>query len=360
MRSSAGGRGFSLVELLVAVAVFMASAGLLFHFAARSQRFAVSQPEAADLHQRLRIAAGMMQRDLANAGAGPLHGAAGRTLANHLPPILPARSGARAPDPELSAFNDRVSVLFVPEEGWHATLAADMASPDAALIVNTAAGCPGAGVCGFVRGTRAAIFDTTAPGAGFELFSVTDITAGLAHGAPNPPFSRSYASATAVVVPMVHHVYYRDPAANRLMLYDGYMSDLPLVDNVVGLRFTYFADPNPAVVAAPPAGSGSCLYAAGSPAVPLLPALAGLTLVPLTMQQLIDGPFCGIAPARFDADLLRIRRVRVTLRVQVDAAHLRGSGEHFVNAGSSTAHDQSVKDYEMTFDVAPRNMSPAR
>jgi hypothetical protein len=94
--------------------------------------------------------------------------------------------------------------------------------------------------------------------------------------------------------------------------------------------------------------------------VPLLPALAGLTLVPLTMQQLIDGPFCGIAPARFDADLLRIRRVRVTLRVQVDAAHLRGSGEHFVNAGSSTAHDQSVKDYEMTFDVAPRNMSPAR
>jgi hypothetical protein len=361
MRFAKDGLGFSLLELLVALAVFMAATALLFHFAARSQRLAASRPESSDLHQRLRIAVGMLQRDLMNAGAGPLHGAAGRTLANYLPPIVPARSGARSPDPELTAFGDRISVVFVPEEGWHASLAMDMASPLDYVIVNTAPGCPPAGACGFVRGTRAAIIDVTAPGAGYELFSVTDIAAGLAHGAPNPSFSRVYAAASAVVVPVVHHVYYRDAPTNRLMLYDGYQSDLPLVDNVVALQFAYFGDPNPASVAAPPAGSsGSCVYAAGSPPVPLLSDLPGSTLVPLAMEQLTDGPLCGIAPARFDGDLLRIRRVRVTIRVQVGAEPLRGTGRHFANAGSSKADDNSVMDYEMTFDVAPRNMSPAR
>jgi prepilin-type N-terminal cleavage/methylation domain-containing protein len=359
MHRSRREHGFSLIELLVAAAVFTSAAALLFHFAARSQRLAASHPEAADVHQRLRVAVTMIQRDLINAGAGPAHGLAGRTLANHLPPVVPARTGARAADPEGAAFVDRISVAYVPEQGWSATLASDMATPDDALIVKSGAGCPRAGVCGFVQGSRAAIFDVEQPGTGHELFSVTDIAGGLAHGTPNPPFTRLYPAESSVVVPIVQHVYYHDASTNRLMLYDGYQGDLPLVDNVVSLRFTYFVDPNPSSVAAPPDGTGNCAYAAGSPPVPLLQTLPGLTLVPLTTQQMMDGPFCGTSTGRFDADLLRIRRVRVTIRVQAGSDHLRGSGTNFTNAGTATT-EQAVRDFEVTFDVAPRNLSTVR
>ena len=51
-------RGFSLIEALVAVGIFMAAAGVLFHFASASQRLARAQPDAADVNQRVRVAAG--------------------------------------------------------------------------------------------------------------------------------------------------------------------------------------------------------------------------------------------------------------------------------------------------------------
>jgi prepilin-type N-terminal cleavage/methylation domain-containing protein len=353
-------RGFSLIELLVAATVFATAAVLIFHFAARSQRLAASHPESADVHQRLRVAVAMMQRDVLNAGAGPLHGPAGRTLANYLPPIVPARTGARSPDADGSAFTDRISIVYVPEESWSATLASATAAMDDAIVVKTGAGCPGAGLCGFAPGMRAAIVDVKNPAAGYDFFSVTDVAAGLAHGAPNPPFTRLYAADTSVVIPVVHRVYYHDASTHRLMLYDGYQSDVPLVDNVIGLQFTYYADPSPSGVAAPPDGTGNCGYAAGSPPVPLLQPLPGLTLAPIATQQLMDGPFCGAGPGRFDADLLRIRRVRVTIRVQAASGQVRGSGRGFMNAGSASAIENAVKDFEMTFDVAPRNLSTSR
>jgi prepilin-type N-terminal cleavage/methylation domain-containing protein len=360
VRGTSSEQGFSLIELLVAATVFATAAALIFHFAARSLRLAASHPESADVHQRLRVAVAMMQRDLMNAGAGPLHGLAGRPLANYLPPIVPARTGARSPDPEASAFTDRISVTYVPEEGWSATLASNTAAMDDAIVVKAEAGCPGAGLCGFVPGTRAAILDVKEPGAGYDLFSVTDVAAGLAHGTPNPPFTRLYAADTSVVVPVVQHVYYHDASTDRLMLYDGYRGDVPLVDNVVALQFAYYADPSPAGVAAPTSGTGNCAYAAGDPPVPLLQPLPGLTLAPLTTQQMTDGPFCGAGPGRFDVDLLRIRRVRVTIRVQAGSGQARGSGPGFVNAGTASAIENAVKDFETTFDVAPRNLSTSR
>ena len=61
---------------------------------------------------------------------------------------------------------------------------------------------------------------------------------------------------------------------------------------------------------------------------------------------------------RFDADLLRIRRVRVTLRVQTAVASLRGpAGVLFTNGGLSRSGGRSVPDLEMQFDVTPRNLN---
>jgi hypothetical protein len=144
------------------------------------------------------------------------------------------------------------------------------------------------------------------------------------------------------------------------MVYDGFKSTFPLVDNVVRLEFAYFLDPHPAAAAGAADTSGNCAYAAADPPVPLLPALGSVTLAPVALGRFTDGPYCGIFPNRFDADLLRIRRVRVRLRVQAALDQLRGSGASFVNAGTADSELTTVRDFEVTFDATPRNMHPTR
>ena len=75
------------------------------------------------------------------------------------------------------------------------------------------------------------------------------------------------------------------------------------------------------------------------------------------------GAWCPNAdsPMRYDADLLRIRRVRVTLRVQVALAALRGpAGVLFTRGGTSSSTERFVPDQEIKFDVTPRNMNLGR
>lgn len=337
---SAQQKGFSLIELLVAAGMGVAIAAMLFDFAATSQRIARQEPDIADLNQRVRAAAAALERDLRSAGGTSPHGPIG-TLSSFLPPIQPARTGLIAADGELTAFRDRISILTLPDRTWVAPLAADVAHPAADLSIDPdAAGCPAGGVCGFTTGARAAIVDTERLGAGFDLFSVTQALAGLGHSAPNPPLSKLYRAATSVVLPIEQNVYYLDRDERRLMRYDGFKSALPLVDHVVDLRFAYFADAHPASVSAPLDDAGNCAYGPGDPPRPLLMPLAAGTISEIPLERFTDGPFCGIAPNRFDADLLRIRRVRVTLRLQ--------------------AADASVRDVEVTFHVAPRNMLAAR
>ncbi len=64
---------------------------------------------------------------------------------------------------------------------------------------------------------------------------------------------------------------------------------------------------------------------------------------------------------RFDADLLRIRKVRVTLRVQVGAKSLRGpTGTFFLRGGTSTGAERYIPDQEISFEVTPRNLNFGR
>jgi prepilin-type N-terminal cleavage/methylation domain-containing protein len=352
-------RGFTFVELLVALAILLTVLGGVLYLSDYGQRLSRAQPEAADLQQRVRVVADMLQRDLMMAGAGPLHGRAGGALTNYFAPVVPARTGARSPDPELSWFRDRISIVYVPDGGWQAGLSADMvdAGSDVPLAALTP-GCPSAGLCGFSEGTRAVLLDTAGVGLGHELFTVTGTAAGLAHGSPNAAFSRPYAATTGVVMPIVQRVYHFDASTRRLMLYDGYQSDMPLVDNVVDVNFRYYADPSPASI--PQSSGGSCVSSPGIPPTLLLADLGGRALRPLTPDQLRDGPVCGLSPNRFDGDLLRIRRVQVTLRFDVAAGDLRGSGASFGRPGTATSVHSYVRDYEVTFDVTPRNLLPTR
>jgi hypothetical protein len=85
--------------------------------------------------------------------------------------------------------------------------------------------------------------------------------------------------------------------------------------------------------------------------------------VPLTQQMLTDGPWCpdNTFPTRFDADLFRVRKIAVRLRVQVASADLRGpAGVLFSNGGSSRSARMMVPDQEIRFEVTPRNFNLGR
>ena len=84
------------------------------------------------------------------------------------------------------------------------------------------------------------------------------------------------------------------------------------------MNVSYFGDPNPRR-AKPPAGPGQLPLRCRRvkvPELPVLPMTDG-SLAALAPAILIDGPFCGGDTNQFDADLLRVRKVRVTLRMQV-------------------------------------------
>ena len=94
--------------------------------------------------------------------------------------------------------------------------------------------------------------------------------------------------------------------------------------------------------------------------LPTLPADEG-SLAILKPSDLVDGPWCGGGDTEFDADLLRIRKVRVTLRMQASNAELRGSNPLlFLNPGRAKQSMTMVPDYVVRFDITPRNLNLIR
>jgi hypothetical protein len=350
-RAVAPQAGYILAEMLVSAAIAGALVGVLVHFAIAAHAAVAVQSDVVDLHQRLRVVADALRHDLLAAGAGPSSGIA-VPLIDFLAPIRPARIGSGA-DPELSHHADRISITFVPDTRSQTALRAGMAGPGSPLAIDTGApGCPAGGACGFARGDRALVFSADA----HDAFTVAAVDPAAGTVTPSAPLSHTYSAASRVVA-IVQRVYYLDRPGRRLMVYDGDRSDVPLVDHVVDLRFTYYVDPAARAVRPPPAGAASCAYAPGDPPVPLLDELDGSAPALVPPARLTDGPVCGIAPHRFDADLLRVRRVGVTIRVETESAELRGSGPAFATRGRSLGGPKYVPDLQVTFEVAPRNMT---
>jgi type II secretory pathway pseudopilin PulG len=103
------------------------------------------------------------------------------------------------------------------------------------------------------------------------------------------------------------------PGTFQLMQYDGGLSDLPMLEHVVRLSFDYFG-----------------------------PSTTGGPLVRLEPATLIDGPWIEDAEHRvFDADLLRVREVRASLRLESTDPWLR----------------RLVPDEEIVLHMAMRNIS---
>jgi prepilin-type N-terminal cleavage/methylation domain-containing protein len=356
-----GQAGFTLAELLVSTAIMLVVTGAVFGLMNPAQGTAQVQPEVADLQQRMRVGSDTMFKELIMAGAGPYQGSSTGSLIQFFAPILPRRVGNILPDAYNVALPDRITVSYIPNSYSQTTITDPMPNVSAELKVSNQTNCPqGQELCGFSQGMEVIIFDTSG---NFDVFTITEVqnSAGhLQHRGEDLtyPYQRG-----ASVTQIRSMTFYLDRTTKQLRQYDGASTDVPLVDNVVDLRFDYFGDPQPPTHPKPEPGIDNCLYdAAGNydSGMPTLTADEG-SLASLPYAMLNDGPWCGGGANRYDADMLRVRKVRVTLRMQVASAALRGSDRQlFTNPGGSLGGQKSVPDYTMRFDVSPRNLNLAR
>jgi hypothetical protein len=389
-------RGFTIMELLISIGLMLAVTGAIFSLVNPGQGAFQIQPEVSDLQQRLRVGVDALQKDLVMAGAGTYAGEKAGALSYFIAPIMPYVAFGDTTDPSKGIFfkDDVISLVYVPPTPSQTTISQDMPPKSAEIKVNEQPNCPpvkGEELCGFSNGDHAIIFDESGNWDMFTITQVQDPAVHMQHR--DDAFSVGY-SANSALTQIITAMYYfkADDAAKtyQLMYFDGWNTDLPVVDNVVKLKFQYFGDPQPPqltgkpLTSAPgpwttygpvppqlgvvkggyPAGENCTFKVEAGQQVPRLPVLGAGGIAPVELQKadFIDGPWCPSPdkPNRFDADLLRIRRVRVTLRVQAALASMRGPAGVLFTHGGTGDGTHLIPDQEVSFDVTPRNMNLGR
>jgi hypothetical protein len=358
--------------MTIAIALFTTVTASVFAIMHPLQGRFETTTDVADVEQRLRLAANALSVDLLAAGAGPQVGIQQRPLADYFAPLRPIRSGTAS---------DELSIVYVRPTAVQTTLSAILPPGGDILRVADGPGCPiGADVCGIEAGMTLLIYDDIGNA---DTFAVVDVTATYAlvritsrpPNAPRPAYNED-----AKVVEVEARRYGRrvsgSPPIDQLV-----RDDAPVADHVVGLTFEYFADPAPPLLtpqgvptygpAPPPLLVQTTAYPPGENCtfeldddgesrLARLPFLGAVgALVKLTPGQLLDGPWCPDEgdSARWDADLLRIRKVGVTLRIEAAPASLRGpAGPLFTNGGTSRT-GAWVPDQEVYWEIAPRNLN---
>ncbi len=393
-----GERGFTIVEMMIAMLIMVGVTGVVFSLLDPAKGTYRTQPEVSDMQQRLRVGSTFLADDLVMAGAGaPAGGSLLGSLMNFFAPVQPYRVGLIGSDVTAGVFYrpDVITVMYIPSNAAQTTLSSAMPQVSSELKVHAQIECPSNdALCGFHTGQRILIFDETGSWDDMTVTAVQTSALHLQHNhsVAGNTLSKKY-GAGAQVAEVVQRTYYRSAATNRLMYYDGDQRDEAVVDNVVDLAFEYYADPRPPTMLKPvtdPSGPWTtygprppALGVVGSPGWPAgencvfsvhpgtgthgsrLADLApnSQSLVALSSASLTDGPWCpdAASPNRFDADLLRIRKIGVLLRVQVASAQLRGpAGVLFRQAGQSNGGNTLVPDQEVRFQVTPRNFNLGR
>jgi type II secretory pathway pseudopilin PulG len=399
-------RGFTLVEMLIAAMVMMAVTAAVFQMMNPAQGIFKAQPEVSDEQQRLRVGVETLRGDIVMAGAGSYMGSTAGSLYNFFAPVMPYRSGDLNDDPSQGVFyrDNTISLLYVPPTPAQ-TSGSPIGNNSQEIEVNPQFNCSGTSgnsnkgsICGFTIGMRVLLMDNMGE---WETTTLTNIQDSALHLQHSGKLLNEYPNGMTITQVRTATYYLKaDKPSNtyQLMFYDGYQTDLPIVDNVVKLKFEYFGEPQPPRMLPP--GPNNCLTATCTgpwttygPKPPdaatdlittdeygkgencafsmatgaLAPRLAvlgdGTSPVKLTAASLTDGPWCPNKDSvnRYDADLLRVRRVRVSMRVQVGLDSLRGpAGVLFTNGGTATSAQRYVPDQEISFDVTPRNMNLGR
>jgi prepilin-type N-terminal cleavage/methylation domain-containing protein len=349
-----GQAGFSLIESLLALTLLLVVMAAVFGLVHPASLASHTQPEVVDVQQRARVAADALQRDLVMAGAGLRSGPATGPLGQYFAAVVPRRAGLKGADPYHVARSDAITVYRAAAGYVQTTLRDPLLPGSLSLTVNDTPSCPARnGVCGLAPDMTIVVFDQAGQ---FDWFTVRQIQNPLVSLHSHQPGPASGYPSGAFIAAADADTYWHDAAARQLRHYDGYQTDVPVADNVVSAAFEYFGDPDPPDRPKPPLGTANCLYDAAGNLVPGLTQLpAQVSLAPLPLSVLNDGPWCGAGENRFDADLLRVRSIRVTLRIQATQAAHRGRGADYANPGGLRSALSAVPDYTATFIVTPRN-----
>jgi hypothetical protein len=301
--------------------------------------------------------------------------------------MMPYRAFGSSADPNAGTFfrRDTISVVYIDSTPAQTMLAAALPAGSLAAQVAPMPNCPpdtATQTCGFEPGTRVVVLGGDGR---WDTFNVASGGAGLVvlehRGAPS---SGHIATDPIAAVKLATYYLRKDSTGtSQLFRYDGWASESPVVDDVVSLTFDYFGDvdpprrtptslddpigpwttygPKPPPIGTArgswPAGENCAFMVVEGAHVARLADLTGTAsnLVALTAAELTDGPWCpdDVAPNRFDADLLRVRSVRVTLRIRSTLASVRGpSGTLLAPRGALS----TLSDVQVQFDVAPRNL----
>jgi prepilin-type N-terminal cleavage/methylation domain-containing protein len=159
--------GFSLIELLVAMAVMVTVSGALMSLILAGESIARAEPEAADLQQRARVALQTLGAELALAGAGLDRGPQAGMLAQFFPPIAPSSDGG-------------LTIWYVSSREAQATLAVPLADGATDAILQNGGNCPATITgCAFTPDTTAIVFDAHGCRDVLRVDDVTAVSLGL-------------------------------------------------------------------------------------------------------------------------------------------------------------------------------------
>jgi hypothetical protein len=378
--------GTTLVELLVAVTLSVLILGTALAAIVPASSGFRTLPEHADVQQRLRSVADTLRAEVWGAASGAVATSEGGT-SPAWPVVLPCGWGL---DPVSGSTGscarpDTFSIVRA-ERNLTVLTSGRLAADTADVPVQRPAGCPsGSPDCEFVVGDHVMIGDGTGFVDGFVVTGVGAFTGDLAHpGALSTAYERGSMVTSAVV-----RTYYSRPDAStdslQLRRLDG-ESDVPVVDHLAAFAVEYAGLPDVPAVSRGASGQWTANYGlqprlsrdeTGEPDGGVLPSCAfgvvdgepvstlspltagadGLAAMPLAM--LADGPWCpdSDSPHRFDADLFRVRRIRIVVRIQSPAPWSRGSRSGFyARPGTGTDAARLVPDAEVRFDIAARGV----
>ena len=364
--------------------------GGLFQLLAGANTAFSAEPARVELRQRLRAAVDLVSGEAWSAGSGPVGALGGAPLGAWVPAAWPRRLGARSADLPDTVTSDVVTFLSASDDRAAPAILHAATPPGQPVAIEALPPCPFADAsCGFEVGESVLLVD----GAQSDLFGIASIsgsTIGLEARGPNS--GRAYRAGSHLVPVKQATFSVRDATdidGRQLSRYDGNQSDLPLLDHLVTLGVAYFGDPEPPRLRLAP-GPGEPVTTYGPPPPPLddddprdswpagenciiqvvdhqqvarLPAWTptGGRLVAIPLPALADGPWCpdASARARFDADLLRVRMVRISVRLEAAAWH-RGRVATLFSRPGSAAASVMVPDAQWTFDLVLRAIGGGR
>jgi hypothetical protein len=302
--------GYSVLELLIASAVMLIVCGAVLSLLHDGLAGTPILEETTDLQQRARVAADAVAAELRAAAAG--------TPAGPLSRYFAAVDPRRLEDPPGSVSNAALTLRYVPPGGAHGRLMQPL-EPGAALATIEAAGCPiDTTACGFIAGSKAFVFDD----AGYaDLLDVDAIGPGVLTISQAGGGRAVTYGAGAEIAEAVEVTYFLDATGRQLRRHQG-AGALVVADNVTALTFEYYSDE--------------------------------LTGMPLSLFQ--DGPFKGVGPRAFDVDLLRVRALRATLRLETGVDTMRGSDVRLFGRPGTATGRRVIPDVVWTIDVSLRNV----